>query len=215
MDPMEETRIKKKYSTLIRELTKKYHFTQVEVESLILIYHKIRKDGDIKQSGITKVQFLDVLHNGFDMTEDTLIDRIFTALESHGTAHGNIISMETWISAMSLFLRGTLEEKIDHCFAVYNLMGDGMLGRDSIFTLLRKSLISSGSDDDAEESAKDMVEILTKKMDIDRDGKISFNDYKTTVMYQPMLLECFGQCLPSRTAVHAFATTVFIDRGRM
>ncbi|XP_017779097.1 PREDICTED: EF-hand calcium-binding domain-containing protein 1-like [Nicrophorus vespilloides] len=215
MDPMEETRIKKKYYRLIKDLTKKHHFNQMEIESLILIFHKIRKDGDMKLPGITKNQFLDVLHNGFDMTDDALMDRIFTALETAGTVHPTMISMETWTSAMSLFIKGTLDEKIDHCFAVYNLMGDGMLGRDSMFHLLKKSLISSGSDDDAEESVKDMIEIITKKMDLDRDGKISYSDFKQTVTTQPMLLESFGQCLPSRMAVHAFASTIFAEPGKL
>lgn len=44
-------------------------------------------------------------------------------------------------------------------------------------------------------------------MDIDRDGKISYNDYKQCVMKHPVLLEAFGQCLPSRRNITAFLTT--------
>ncbi|KAI4456907.1 calcium binding protein [Holotrichia oblita] len=206
LDPMEETRFKKKHSDLITRLCKKLHFTYTELECVLLIYYKLQKESPDQKLGISKAQFRDVLHAGFDMTDDALMDRIFTALEK-GTTHPAIISMETWASALSLFLRGTLEEKITHCFMVYDLMGDGMIGRDSMFQLLRTSLISSGSDDDAEEAVKDMIEILTKKMDLDRDGKISYNDYKQSVTNQPMLLECLGNCLPSRLAVHAFATS--------
>lgn len=52
-----------------------------------------------------------------------------------------------------------------------------------------------------------MIEVLTKKMDIDRDGKISFQDYKQSVLRNPMLLEAFGSCLPSRHAINAFLNT--------
>lgn len=48
---------------------------------------------------------------------------------------------------------------------------------------------------------------MTKKMDIDRDGKISFNDYKQSVLKQPMLLEVFGQCFPTRRDTTSFLTT--------
>lgn len=208
LDPMEETRFKKKHSELIQRLLPKLHFTKNELEGILLIYYKLQKENkDIRQN-ISKNQFRDVLHSGFDMTDDSLMERIFTALEKGTSAHPHLVSMETWASAFSLFLRGTLEEQINHCFAVYDIMGDGMLGRDVMFQLLRTSLISQTSEEDAEESVKDMIEVLTKKMDLDRDGKVSFNDYKTTVMNQPMLLEALGKCLPSRLAVNAFLTSI-------
>ncbi|XP_022915776.1 calaxin-like [Onthophagus taurus] len=215
LDPMEETRFKKKHSDLILKLSKKLHFTYTEVESILLIYYKLQKESHDKL-GITKAQFRDVLHAGFDMTEDTLMDRIFTALEKGiFNPHPATVTMETWAAALSLFLRGTFEEKIQHCFHVYDLLGDGMIGRDSMFQLLRTSLISSGSDDDAEEAVKDMIEILTKKMDIDRDGKISFNDYRQTVVKEPMLLECLGKCLPARISVYTFVTTFTPNTGKV
>lgn len=213
LDPMEETRFKKKHSDLIFRLSKKLHFTYTELECILLIYYKLQKESQDK-IGITKSQFRDVLHAGFDMTDDTLMDRIFTALEK-GASHPATVSMETWASALSLFLRGTLDEKIQHCFMVYDLLGDGMIGRDSMFQLLRTSLISSGSDDDAEEAVKDMIEILTKKMDIDRDGKISFNDYRQTVINQPMLLECLRKCLPARISIYSFITTFSPHVGKV
>ncbi|CAH1968704.1 unnamed protein product [Acanthoscelides obtectus] len=92
-------------------------------------------------------------------------------------------------------------------YLVYDTMGDGMLGREAMFYLLRNSLVSISGEDDAEESVKDMIEVITKKLDIDRDGKISFQDYKQSVQKQPMLLEVFGQCLPSRGAIYTFSTT--------
>lgn len=36
--------------------------------------------------------------------------------------------------------------------------------------------------------------------------KISFQDYLTTVSADPLLLEAFGQCLPSETATVSFLT---------
>lgn len=117
LDLLEETRFKKKHSELIKRLVKETHFSDNEVESILIIYYKIQKDGQDKQVGITKDQFRDVLHCAFDMMDETLIERIFTALE-RGQFHPSIVSMETWCHAMSLFLRGSLEEKIRHCFAV-------------------------------------------------------------------------------------------------
>lgn len=153
LDLLEETRFKKKHSEFIKRMTLKTHFTEIELESLLIIYYKIQKDGQDKQVGITKDQFRDILHCAFDMLDENLTERIFTALE-RGQFHPNIVSMETWCHTMSLFLRGNLEEKIHHCFSVYDIMGDGMIGRDTMFNLLKSALIMQGGDDEAEESIK-------------------------------------------------------------
>lgn len=153
LDLLEETRFKKKHTTFIKKMTNKTHFSELEIESILIIYYKIFKDGQEKHFGITKDQFRDILHCGFNMMDEHLLERIFTALE-RGQSHSSIISMETWCHALSLFLRGSLEEKIHHCFAVYDIMGDGMIGRDAMFQLLKSAVITPGSDDEAEEAIK-------------------------------------------------------------
>lgn len=213
MDSMEETRFKKKHSELIQKLVRKLHFSYTEMECIFIIYYKLQKENNEKNcNGIPKAQLRDVLHAGLDMTDDSLMDRIFLVFDK---GKSNTVSLEVWATALSLWLRGTLEEKIDYCFGVYDLLGDGLIGRETMFHFLRSSLIGQSSEDDAEESVKDMIEVITKKMDVDRDGKISYNDYKSTVLKQPMILEVFGQCLPSRQAVYAFITTFTHRIGKM
>lgn len=53
-----------------------------------------------------------------------------------------------------------------------------------------------------------MIESITKKMDHDRDGMISLEDYRESVFANPLLLEFLGPCLPYRAAVYAFLTTL-------
>lgn len=59
------------------------------------------------------------------------------------------------------------------------------------------------------------METIIKKMDIDRDGRISFNDYRQSVLKDPVLLEVFGQCLPTRRDVHTFLTTFTHNLSKM
>jgi hypothetical protein len=44
---------------------------------------------------------------------------------------------------------------------------------------------------------KDLVELVLKKLDEDRDGRVSENDYVSAVTKERLLLEAFGQCLPT------------------
>lgn len=112
---LEETRFKKKHSDLIQALTKKYHFNLTEVESLLLMYYKLQKVGPNKNEGMAKRQLEEIFHSTFDMTDSDLMGRICYSLDKSPSP---ILSMESWIRIMSLLLRGSLEEKIAHCYGV-------------------------------------------------------------------------------------------------
>lgn len=115
MDSMEETRFRKRNQKLTIALTEKLHFTYHEVECLLLMFYKLQKESKEFQSGVDKSLFRDVLHCSLNMTEDYIMDRIFYTLDKGPSPY---MTMETWASSLSLFLKGTLEEKIMYCFKV-------------------------------------------------------------------------------------------------
>ena len=47
-----------------------------------------------------------------------------------------------------------------------------------------------------------------KKMDVDKDGRVSFDDFEETVKNEPLLLEAFGPCLPRAEMLEQFMRTV-------
>ena len=44
---------------------------------------------------------------------------------------------------------------------------------------------------------KDLIEMTLKKMDHDKDGRVSFGDFQMTVKNDPLMMEAFGPCLPN------------------
>ena len=36
-----------------------------------------------------------------------------------------------------------------------------------------------------------------KKMDLDKDGRVSYSDFEETVRHEPLMMEAFGPCLPN------------------
>ena len=52
----------------------------------------------------------DLLHEHFRMTEEILMDRVFRAFDADSDS---LISMKDWVVGLSIFLRGSLEEKTD------------------------------------------------------------------------------------------------------
>ena len=57
---------------------------------------------------------------------------------------------------------------------------------------------------------QDLIEITLKRMDQDKDGRVSYEDFKQTVAQEPLLMEAFGECLPYNKAGLRFKET-FLD----
>uniref|UniRef100_A0A1B0DM81 EF-hand domain-containing protein n=1 Tax=Phlebotomus papatasi TaxID=29031 RepID=A0A1B0DM81_PHLPP len=134
------------------------------------------------------------------------MERIFCAWDTG--YEGMPLRLEGWIVGLSIFLRGSEAEKVAFCFRVYDLNSDGYITKDEMFILLRNCLIKQPQDEDPDEGVRDLVEIALRKFDIDKDGKVSFQDFTTAVTEEPLLLEAFGQCLPSEGATISFLSTL-------
>lgn len=213
LNPLEESRVLKRYNEFVNKIQKQVHFSTVEVQTLLILYqykYKITKE-EKSQKQMTKDQFLEILHCTLDMTDTYMTSIVLTAINKKSS---NYISEELWLKTLSLFLRGTKEEKIKFCFTVYDIQGSGKLAKEIMFSHLKYSILSSSVDVYDEESVKDLLDIILKKMDVDRDGRISFDDYRTTVLKQPFLLQFMGPCLPERDAVNKFLTTLSYEVQR-
>uniref|UniRef100_I3N2G8 EF-hand calcium-binding domain-containing protein 1-like n=1 Tax=Ictidomys tridecemlineatus TaxID=43179 RepID=I3N2G8_ICTTR len=60
-------------------------------------------------TGLDRNKFRGILHNIFGMTDDTLMDRVFSAFDKD---NDNSINVKEWVKGLSVFLRGTFEEKL-------------------------------------------------------------------------------------------------------
>ena len=79
--------------------------------------------------------FRELLHNTFKViTEDALVERIFCCWDRENEG---IIRLEPWVMGLDLYLRGSLREKIEFCFQVYDLNNDGFITKDEIFQLFK------------------------------------------------------------------------------
>ncbi|XP_035899530.1 EF-hand calcium-binding domain-containing protein 1-like [Anopheles stephensi] len=206
LDTAEEIRFLSKVSGLVKRLTRSTHFTHQELEVVLLVYYKILKnDPDASAGGqISRQQLTTVFDTAFGIADTAVIRRIYAALDGGNSSH---VSMETWARMVSLYVRGTLEEKIQYCYRVYDIQREGMIRRDFLMVLLRGCV---RQEEGVEEAVKDLVDMLMTRLDLDRDGAISFEDYRKSVLGTPLLLECLGQALPDRIHVEAFATTFLV-----
>ncbi|XP_054260539.1 calaxin-like [Macrosteles quadrilineatus] len=197
LDSREEIRCKVKFQHVIKKTLPKIHFSKDEAEALLIVYYKLTK-----RRPMDRKYFRDVMFKLFDYSNDVLIERIYSVFGD--AANKTELTMESWVLGLSVICRGTLEEKIKYCFTVYDMMGDGMLRKDFMLIALKNNF----RDDESKELLLDLIETLVKKMDVDMDGVISYEDYRNSVLKNNFLLEPFGYCVPSRAAIYTFLTTM-------
>ncbi|XP_031840432.1 calaxin [Nomia melanderi] len=207
---------------LIESLRKKTRFSWLELDNLCKLYKKLTSSGQQQvgqpfvigrrqQSshaieGIDRTVFRELLHNTFKViTEDALVERIYCCWDRENEG---IIRLEPWVMGLDLYLRGSLREKIEFCFKVYDLNNDGFIARDEIFQLFKNCMMKQPGEEDPEEAVRDLSELVLKKLDVDRDGKISFQDYKVAITGEPLLLEAFGQCLATEETCACILATL-------
>ncbi|XP_049939349.1 calaxin-like [Schistocerca serialis cubense] len=215
---------------LVEHLRRRTHFSRQEIEALCRVYRSLVAStsaaggspaaaqasavavaapplaGVAAVEGLDRVVFRELLHNTFDLvTEEVLMDRVFCAFDR---CNDGVVRLEEWVQGLSVFLRGTREQRTAFCFLVYDLNSDGYITRDEMFHLLRNCLVKHPNDEDPDEGVKDLVELALRKLDADRDGKVSFQDFQKAVQTEPLLLEAFGQCLPAESACHTFLATL-------
>ncbi|KAI3381637.1 hypothetical protein SNEBB_009760 [Seison nebaliae] len=190
---------RKTMSEVIRSIDEPIHFSTTEMETLLLLFIQLTKNS--KDGKLDRSKFCDFLHNTFDLTDAMLIDRVHHAFDRDNDSS---LCMKEWLTGLSVFVRGKRSEKIKFCFNVYDENGDSFISRDEMFKMLKNSVIKQPSEEDPEESTKELVEIALKKMDKDHDGRVSLTDFQQSVQEEPLLLECFGKCLPNRKRMEQF-----------
>lgn len=140
-----------------------------------------------------------MLCDKFEIDDSLLMDRVFRCFDLDAD---NSISFEEFVRGMSVFLKGKFEERLKFCFRVYDLNGDRYISKEEMFQLLKNCIVKGAEED--EDGVKDLVDLVLKKLDEDRDGRVSEADYSTAVMKENLLLEAFGQCLPLQEQVESY-----------
>ncbi|KAF9797159.1 hypothetical protein SFRURICE_018629 [Spodoptera frugiperda] len=201
-------------------LIKTTRFSKAEIEALYTMYRRLVIAAQAaapasaighppKIDGIDQSTFRDVMHNTFDLvTEEAILERMWMTWERGAAGGEGSLRFESWVKGLSVLLKGNMEERIGYCFKVYDLNNDGFITREEMFLLLRNSLLKQPGDEDPDEGVRELVELVLKKLDVDKDGTVSLDDYREAVEQEPLLLEAFGQCLPTKRHTTTFLKTL-------
>lgn len=194
---------KKAMLKLMIRLVERTHFNRDEIEVLTKIFQGLvqQQKGAQMEKGI----FRNLLHASFFISDEIVSERLFKSIDNTGSAS---ITMVEFMDFCSVYLLGTSEERAKFAFNVYDLNKDGFIDRGEIFELLRHALDMMHIDDEADEGIKDLVDICQRKLDVDHDGRVSYDDFRRAVVHDALCLQLLGPIFPEPRVRIAFVQTI-------
>jgi serine/threonine-protein phosphatase 2B regulatory subunit len=138
------------------------------VDRLLKRFLKLDKDNS---GTIEREEFLSIPA----IRNNPLASRLIDIFDEDGNGS---IDFEEFISALSAFSsKGQREEKLRFAFKVYDIDRDGYLSSGELFIVLKMMVATNLQDDQLQQ----LVDKTIMEADKDRDGKISFDEFKKLV----------------------------------
>ncbi|XP_076104261.1 A-type potassium channel modulatory protein KCNIP1-like isoform X1 [Mytilus galloprovincialis] len=93
------------------------------------------------------------------------------------------ISFEEFVIGLSVLSRGSLQERLQWAFGLYDINGDGLITREEMLDIVSAiyDMMGRFSEPSVDENTtKDHVEKVFQKMDLNKDGVISLEEFMET-----------------------------------
>lgn len=110
--------------------------------------------------------------------------------------HSGAISFEDFVVGLSILSRGTLHEKLQWTFNLYDINGDGFITKDELYDIISSiyDLVGRCAGPDVEETTtRDHVERVFQRLDLNKDGVVTMDEFmdslsKDEIIVQNMLI---------------------------
>ncbi|XP_046431009.1 Kv channel-interacting protein 1-like isoform X1 [Neodiprion fabricii] len=94
--------------------------------------------------------------------------------------HSGLLSFEDFVTGLSILSRGSMDEKLRWTFSLYDINGDGCITRDEMTDIVTAvyDLMGKFADPNLDhEGIRDKVDRMFQKMDGNRDGVVTLNEF--------------------------------------
>ncbi|XP_054710517.1 neuronal calcium sensor 1-like [Uloborus diversus] len=126
---------------------------------------------------MTKEEFKHIYGQFFPSGDPTrFVDYVFNVFDID---KNGVITFKEFILAISITTRGTIEEKLNWAFSLYDFDSDGYVTRDEMYDIVKAIHRMHGKEGDTAErdAAEQRVDQLFTKLDTDGDGKLSRDEF--------------------------------------
>ncbi|XP_051571550.1 Kv channel-interacting protein 4 isoform X3 [Myxocyprinus asiaticus] len=130
-------------------------------------------------SGVVNEDTFKDIYNKFFPQGDasTYAHFLFNAFD---TDHNGSVSFEDFVMGLSILLRGTVQEKLNWAFNLYDINKDGYITKEEMLDIIKSIYDMMGKCTYPilkEETPRQHVEIFFQKMDKNRDGVVTIDEF--------------------------------------
>ncbi|CAH2448242.1 Calcineurin subunit B [Komagataella phaffii CBS 7435] len=155
-------------SKIMDSLAEGTNFDREEVDRLRKRFMKLDTDGS---GTIDKKEFLSIP----GVNTNPLAERLLDLFDEDG---GGDIDFQEFIIGLSTFSsRSSITDKLSFAFKIYDIDRDGFISNGELFIIL-KTMVGGNLKD---EELQQIVDRTLMENDLDGDGKLSFDEFKSAV----------------------------------
>nr|KAJ3420979.1 DnaJ sub C member 7 [Polyrhizophydium stewartii] len=186
------------------------HFTLEEIKRLHRAFSKYADDNNT----IDKTDFKRALENHVNAwsagAQYLFLERLFDAFDMDGNHR---IDFDEFINGLSVFFKGTDEEKQELSFRLYDIDKSGSIEPKELIKILSK-MYSAFYNEDQTARVTSMVHQIFQDLDINGDGSLSVTEFKLMALKEPMMIDFVEQFLrvpEKRTESESLLSTIRND----
>ncbi|KAH9488332.1 hypothetical protein Btru_063733 [Bulinus truncatus] len=183
-----------------RFVTKLEEFSGIQrylIENIIQYAKQLTKDD---HGEIDSVIFMSQMAKQFEIYSSTLLLSMYESLKKPKSTG---VSLEEFCKCLCIFLSDRIDIKADFVFRVYDYNKDGILNKYEVQTLL-KPCMEAQEHDEAEESVRELTDLVFKMLNKDGDGNVHMEEFRKLVKNNSTYIELLGRCLPSEKSLQRF-----------
>ncbi|NP_001087916.1 guanylate cyclase activator 1A L homeolog [Xenopus laevis] len=179
MGNMDGKAVEELSATEIHQWYKKY---MTECPSGQLTHHEFKQFFGLKNLSPASNQYIKEMFNTFDFNKDGYMD-----------------FME-YVAALSLVLKGKVEQKLKWYFKLYDVDGNGCIDRGELLNIIKAIRAINRCNEDM--TAEEFTDMVFDKIDINGDGELSLEEFIEGVQRDEFLLNVLTRSLDLKHIVH-------------
>eukprot|EP00005_Dracoamoeba_jomungandri_P006271 CAMPEP_0174262276 /NCGR_PEP_ID=MMETSP0439-20130205/12884_1 /TAXON_ID=0 /ORGANISM="Stereomyxa ramosa, Strain Chinc5" /LENGTH=202 /DNA_ID=CAMNT_0015346965 /DNA_START=99 /DNA_END=707 /DNA_ORIENTATION=+ len=182
----------------INKLQTKTRFDRIEVKKLWEIFDSCSNNKQLDRKAF--VEALHLLQDEGCATDTPFGERLFDLLDINGDG---VLDLQEFVIGLSFLCKGSIEEKLELSFKAYDLDGNGFITKDELQHMFKqawvsgfKTLMSVHGDFGitieeletfADELASSLSESAFDSLDLNGDGKLSFDEFAKFAIQEPQI----------------------------
>ncbi|KAF8940866.1 hypothetical protein BGZ58_004334 [Dissophora ornata] len=140
--------------------------------------------------------FRRILHSS--PLDDVFLTRLYSAFDTNPNSKG--VNFKEFIEGLSVFMKGTSDEKLELSFKLYDIDHVGYITRPGLEKAMTQlHSVVAGSSQDETHQIQELVKRIFDDLDVNNDGKLSLEEYKLNSMKEPLIVDFLGQFLADQT----------------